>query len=172
MPESLIPKAEEVKRLTHEQTEENLLLRHDNGTSDPIALLHRVRRGEKPVGVFLVRRQREFFMTETSVMQAAHKMGMRSLVCFARGGRRVVAVYHDAVTLGQFYDAEDVIARFLAVGVALERDLFSTPLELLARPLASNDFPSDLGGILAGLCMGHPVRELVDMVLAQGRPSS
>ena len=164
MPDSLIPRVVAPARLTHEDTQENYKHRDDDGVVDPIALLDRIRRGVKPMGTLLIRRQREFFMTQTSVMTAASKMGMRSLFLFARGGRQEVIVYQEAVTLGQFYDPEDTIARYRAVGVELSRDLFDTALEVLARPLVKDDFPASLKYPLMGMCLGYPVQETIDFL--------
>lgn len=164
VPESLVPKIERPSLLTLEDTCDNYAHRDDDGNPDALGVLHRVRRGLKPMGTVLVRRQREFFMTQTSVVMAAQRMGMRSQVVFARGGRLEVVVYQQAVTLGQFYDPEDTIARYRAIGIELERDLFDTALEVLARPLITGEFPAGLRLPLTGMCLGYPVQETIDLL--------
>jgi hypothetical protein len=164
LPDSLIPKAEGAKRLTLEHTRENYDYRNQDGTSDPVRLVDRVRRGVKPMATILVKRQREHFMTENSVTITAAKLGMKSSVFFTRGGRRDAVVFLENVTLGQFYDPEDTIARYKAIGVELEHDLFNTPLENLARPLVQEDFPEHLKYPLMGMCFGYPVQETIDLI--------
>jgi hypothetical protein len=164
LPDSLIPKAEKPKRLTLEDTNENYDYRNQDELSDPVRLVDRVRRGVKPMCTILIRRQREHFMTENAVTVTAAKMGMKGMVFFTRGGRRDAVVFLENVTLGQFYDTDDTIARYKGIGVELERDLFNTPLELLARPLVLEDFPADLKYPLMGMCFGYPVQETIDLL--------
>jgi hypothetical protein len=78
-------------------------------------------------------------------------------------------VFQPAATLAHFYDPEDTIARYKAVRVTLDREIFDAPLESFARALVGGDFPPAVSIPVTGLCLGYPVEETLALLAGQGR---
>lgn len=81
VPPSLQPKPVRPVRLTDEQARLNYMyVNDDKEGGDSVELLHRVRRGVKPVGTLLVKLQEVRFATDRAVVGAAQGFGLRSVV--------------------------------------------------------------------------------------------
>jgi hypothetical protein len=166
LPSALIPKPEIPSKLGDGDLRENYLLRLD-GQDDPVELVRRVRSGIKPMAVVLIRWHTELRVTERSLIDSCKTFGLGCKVFFARDGKRVGVVFQERVTLGHFYDPQEIIARYKTVEVDIHPEIFNTPLEVFARPLVSDDFPPDVALAMHSLCQGHSVQETLEYIIVQ-----
>ena len=166
LPSALIQKPDQPSKLKDEDLRENHLLRLE-GHDDPVELVRRVRSGIKPMATILIRWQTELRVTERALIDSCKAFGLGCKIFFVRDGKRMAVVFQEKATLGHFYDQEDVIARYKTVGVDLHREIFSTPVEVFARPLVAGDFPSDVALAMASLCQGHPIQETLEYIIVQ-----
>ncbi len=81
-----------------------------------------------------------------------------------KGGRREAAVFQDAAKLSDFYDPDEVIARYKTVGVTLDPAIFSTPMEALARAVVTQNLTDELALPVTGLCLGYPLESTLQLV--------
>ena len=78
VPPSLLPKAVRPARLTDEQTRLNYMYANDDVEGgDSVELLHRVRRGVKPVGTILIKLQDVRFATDRAIVGSSQAFGLR-----------------------------------------------------------------------------------------------
>ena len=167
MPVSMIPRPEPPGRLTAEDVRVNYFFRNDDtddGYDDPVELVQRIRMGVKPMGTVLLKTQKENRVTERSLIGAVQALNLKSMTFFVKGGRREAVVFQKGVTLAHFYDPAEVIARYEAVGVALDREVFDSPLEVFARPMLAGDIPAPIRFPVTGLCLGYPIEKTIDLI--------
>lgn len=153
-------------RLSHEDTELNYRYRHGDRWQDAEILLQMVCAGRKPFATFLMEDGERTILYKDAMQAVASRLGLGFLAFFLRGGRRRGAFFQPALTLAAFYDPDETIRLYAAHGVELPPDVFRVPLQHLARGVLLEDFPASVRLPLLGLCLGHPVRETVDAILA------
>ena len=167
MPESMIPKPDLPGRLTSEDARVNYFFRNDDtddGYDDPVELVQRVRMGVKPMGTILLKSQKENRVTERSMTGAVKAMGLKHMTFVIKGGRREAVVFQQGATLAHFYDPAEVIARYKAVGVTLDHEVFDSPLEVFARPMLAGDIPAPIRFPVTGLCLGYPIEKTIELI--------
>jgi len=78
VPPSLLPKPVKPVLLTDQQAHLNYLFVNDEVEGgDSVELLHRVRKGLKPVGTLLIKRQEMRFATDRAIVGASRGFGLR-----------------------------------------------------------------------------------------------
>jgi hypothetical protein len=173
VPAALIPKPDPPGRLTPEETRLNYRFRDDDtdeGYDDPVELVQRVRMGVKPMGTVVLRLLRDNRVTERTLGGAVKAFGLKYLVFFVKGGRKEAVVFQKDATLAHYYDPDEVVARYKAAGVTLDRELFDTPLEVFARPLVGGDLPTETRLPITGLCLGYPIEKTLELLLRLKAP--
>lgn len=89
VPLSLLPRPVRPARLTDEEARVNYRYAWDDKEpGDACELLHRVRRGVKPVATLVVRVKQDHFASEAQVLGAARGLGLRSCSLFCLGSCR------------------------------------------------------------------------------------
>lgn len=176
VPASLLPKPEPRRRLTAQDACDNygFVLDADScehGRADPAELMHRVRRGVKPMATFVIRRPGQVVSTLRAVKGAATALGLEWHAFHVRGGRQEAVVLQKGARLADFYDPAEVVARYQAAGVRLDPAVFSATLESLARPLVHADFAPELRLVITGLCLGYPIHETLECIRSEKRAS-
>lgn len=163
--ESKLPRARPPEtRLTPEDVETNYTFRKLDGNEDAATLIRRVCAGTKPVGTILLRCPLRMHLPEKTLVEASNRLGLAQCAFFTRKGRRLAAVFQPNATLAQYYDPDETTALYSAIGVALDRELFHTPISQFAKGVVLEDFPEPIKYPLLGMCLGYPVRETVDML--------
>jgi hypothetical protein len=162
--ESRLPRATPPARLTPEDMEVNYTFRKLDGNEDAATLIRRVCAGTKPVATILLRCPLRLHLPEKTLVEAANRLGLAHCAFFTRKGRRLAAVFQPNATLAQYYDPDEAIALYSRAGVALDRELFDTPLAQFGKGVVLEDFPEPIKFPLLGLCLGYPVRETIDML--------
>lgn len=172
LPPSLIPKPEPRSRLTAQDALENysfVLDDAEHGRDDPAELMHRVRRGVKPMATFVIRRAGRTFSTLRAVRGAAVALGLDWHAFNTRGGRQEAVVFQKGAKLSDFYDPDEVVARYQGAGVTLDPAVFAVPLNSFARPLVHGDFAPELRLVITGLCLGYPIHETLECIRSERR---
>lgn len=83
------------------------------------------------------------------------------MIVLARGGRREAAVFQNGVNLSDYYDPDEVIARYRQVGVTLDPSIFTAKLRVLARAVITGNISDELRLPVTGLCLGYPIEETI-----------
>lgn len=170
LPPSLIPKAEPPRRLTGQDAHDNYSFVMDDGEhgpDDPAELMHRVRRGVKPMATFVIRRAGRALSSLRAVRGAAVGFGLDWFAFNTRGGRQEAVVYQKGAKLSDFYDPGEVVARYQAAGVVVDPAVFAVPLSSLSRPLVHGDFAPELRLVMTGLCLGYPIHETLACIRSE-----
>jgi hypothetical protein len=170
MPPSLVPQPEEPKRLTEDDAWDNYRFVVDDPKADPTELVHRVRKGLKPMGTLVIKNNEKIYLTVRSVRETAKALNMRHDILYTRGGRREVVWYLDKATLAHFYDPAEVIERYKAAGITLPRDVFDSPLSAFARAVTTGEVANGLGPVIVGLCLGYPIQATLEL-MQKGKPT-
>lgn len=84
------------------------------------------------------------------------------MLIYVRGGRREAAIFQEGAVLSDFYDVDEVIARYQAAGVTLDRKIFSAQMDGLARAVVTGNLRDDLRLPITGLCLGYPIDETLE----------
>lgn len=172
LPASLIPQPEPRRRLTAQDAHDNytfVLDDGEHGRDDPAELMHRVRRGVKPMATFVIRRGGQVVSTARAVRGAAVALGLEWHIFHTRGGKQEAVVFQKGAKLSDFYDPDEVVARYKGAGVVLDPGVFSVPLGSLARPLVHGDFAPELRLPVTGLCLGYPIHETLECLRSERR---
>jgi hypothetical protein len=82
----------------------------------------------------------------------------------ARGGRREAAAFQKGATLSDYYDPDEVIARYLEAGITLDPCIFTTRLKSLARAVLSGDLSDEMRLPVTGLCLGYPMEDTLALM--------
>lgn len=164
LPDDMIPKAQPPRRLTQADLEENYEYKDLDCDVQACKLILRVSAGVKPFATILLRCPYRVRLPFKTFVDAVHKLDLHQNVFYTRLGRRTAVVYQGLSTLGQYYDADEVIARYAAEGIKLERSLFELPLGRLVRNVAFEQFPEEINLPMLGLCFGYPVNETIDRI--------
>jgi len=164
VPDHIIPRAKSPRRLTQEDMEANYEFRGEDGDEHVRDLILRVSAGVKPFATILLRCPRRTLVPEKTLVDTLHRLNLHQSIFFTSKGRRTAVVYQGVATLGQYFDADQTIARYAREGVKLDRELFETPLIRLARHVAFEEFPEDIKLALLGLCFGYPINETIDLL--------
>jgi hypothetical protein len=170
VPASLIPRPEPPRRLTPQDACDNyrfVLDDDEHGRDDPAELMHRVRTGVKPMATFVIRRAGKTVSSLRAVKGAATALGLDWHAFHIRGGRQEAVVLQKGAKLADFYDPEEVIARYRAAGIELDPAIFTAPLASLARPLVHADFAAHLRLVVTGLCLGYPIHETLECIRSE-----
>jgi hypothetical protein len=167
VPASLLQSVEPRRRLTPEESAENFRFVNDDTQDEayePAELMHRVRRGVKPMATFLLKKQKQCYLSARSVRGATRAFGLEYRLFYLRGGWQEAVVFQTGAKLADFYDPCEVIARYREVGLELDPALFEAPLDSLARPLLFDDIVSHLRLPVKGLCLGYPIAETISLI--------
>jgi hypothetical protein len=92
----------------------------------------------------------------------------RFVVVLARGGRREAAAFQLGATLSDYYDPDEVIARYREVGITLDPGIFTARLKTLARAVITSNMSDELRLPVTGLCLGYPLEETLALIRKPG----
>jgi hypothetical protein len=91
----------------------------------------------------------------------------RCLLFHVKGGRREAAVFQATAKLSDFYDPDEVVARYKQAGVTLDPGIFSAALEGLARAVVTQNLAPELTLPVTGLCLGYPIESTLELLKGQ-----
>ena len=126
--------------------------------------VERVLRGLKPMTSIVLSSIHGEQVNEDVLVDLAKTLGLGCTVLTNRWRIRGAILYRRDVTLADFFDADDVVTRYAAIGIRVDPNALRCPLEEHVVKLANEKFVRSpgLSYPMIGLCYGYTVEDTLE----------